>query len=380
MTTTLKDRVIQLVPALRARAREVEGLRQIPVESIRELTEAGVFRALTPRRYGGTELDVQPLYEALIEISRGCSATGWVAGLLAIHGFLLARFEPRAQDEVWAAGPDALAASGIAPSGEAVRVEGGVRVTGRWSYASGIDHCAWITLNTHLRDPSFPDMKPTSHFVLVPAADFTVEDDWHVAGLRGTGSKSVRLADVFVPDHRVESGLAIQAGKARGLAVNSPLYQISFPALFPLVFTPPAIGTALAMIDHFRDYIATRRAAYTGTAFATRPASWVRLADAVASVDAARLLLERDLAALAHEGSSGARPAPATTERARYDVAFIVDLCRRAVDGLFAGSGGRALFETSPLQRCFRDMHAITQHAATAMDEAAERYGQFLLT
>ena len=372
--TTLHDRVTSLAPALRARARDAEQLRRIPAESIRELTEAGLFRALTPKRHGGSELAVEPIYAALIEISRACSATGWVAGLLAIHGFLLARFDPRAQDEVWAAGPDVLAASGVAPSGESVRVDGGVRVTGRWSYASGVDHCTWAILNTHLRDERSPDMKPASHFVLVPAADYTIEDDWHVNGLRGTGSKSIHLAGVFVPEHRVELGLAIQAGKARGLAGQSALYQIAFPALFPLVFTPPAIGTALAMIDHFRELNASRRAAYTGAAFATRPATWARLASATANVDAARLLLARDLAALVHE------PAPLVTERARHDVAFIVELCRRAVDELYAGSGGRALFEASALGRCFRDMHAITQHAATSLDDAAERYGQFLLT
>ena len=375
----LADRIAALAPGLRARAREAEQLRQIPADSMRELADAGVFRALTPRRYGGTELGVEELYGALIEVARACTATGWVASLMAIHSFLLARFDPELQDEVWADGPDTLAASGVAPSGQAVRVEGGVRVTGRWSYASGVDHCAWAILNTHVGDDRYPDMKPTSHFVVVPASDYTIEDDWHVAGLRGSGSKSIRLDDVLVPSHRVELGLAIHAGKARGLAVNSASYQISFPALFALVFAPSAIGTALAMIDHFRHYMTSRRAAYTGAAYSAKPATWSRLADATASVDAARLLLERDLAALALEATSGARPSPAITERARFDVAFIVDLCRRAVDELYAGSGGRALYETSPLQRCFRDMHAITQHAATSLDDAGERYGKFLL-
>ena len=379
MTSSLGDRVGALVPALRARAADTEQQRKISAESIRELTEAGLFRALTPRRYGGTELGVDEVYGAVIDVARACTASGWVAGLMAIHSFMLARFDPRAQDEVWAAGPDTLAASGVAPSGEAVRVEGGVRVTGRWSYASGVDHCAWAILNTHVRDDRYPDMKPTSHFVLVPAADYTIEDDWHVAGLRGSGSKSVRVDNVFVPSHRVELGLAIHAGKASGLAVNSPLFQISFPGLFALVFAPAAIGTALAMTDHFREFMAKRRAAYTGVAFSTKPATWSRLAEATGSVDAARLVLERDLAALASEATSGARPAASVTERARYDVAFIVDLCARAVDRLYAGSGGRALFESSPLQRCFRDMHAITQHAATSIDDAGERYGKFLL-
>jgi 3-hydroxy-9,10-secoandrosta-1,3,5(10)-triene-9,17-dione monooxygenase len=266
----------------------------------------------------------------------------------------------------------------VAPSGDAVRVEGGVRVTGRWAYSSGIDSSAWVILNTRAGDSSKPDVKPTSLFVLVPAADYTIVDDWHVSGLRGSGSKSVQLTDVFVPDHRTESGLAINAGKTRGLAANSAFYRASFPGLFALGFATSAIGTAAAMVEEFRAYMSTRTAAYTGAAYKAKVGSWLRLAESSANVDAARLLLDRDLAALQHETLTDARD-PLITERARYDVAYITELCARAVDRLFAGSGGRALYETSPLQRLFRDMHAITQHAATAFDEAGERYGQFLI-
>jgi 3-hydroxy-9,10-secoandrosta-1,3,5(10)-triene-9,17-dione monooxygenase len=375
---TLRARVSAVAPQLRARGREAEERRSVPAESMQALAETGLLRACAPRRYGGSELDLDVTFDALVEVARACTATGWVASLMVIHHFLLARFDPRAQEEVWGAGPDVLAASGVAPSGEAVRVAGGMRVTGRWSYASGIDHCAWAILNTHVRDAAHPGMKPTSHFVLVPAADYAIEDDWHASGLRGSGSKAVRLDDVFVPDHRVETGLAINAGKTSGLAVNSALYQASFPGLFALTFAPPAIGTASAMIEHFREHMSTRRAAYTGAAYRGKPTAWLRLAEASATVDAARLVLDRDLVALQREAVTGAHVA-ATTERARYDVAFIVDRCAHATGALFAGSGGRALYDTSPLQRCFRDIHAITQHAATAIDDAGERYGQFLI-
>ncbi len=375
---TLRERISAVAPQLRSLAREAEELRTVPAASMKTLAETGLLRAYAPKRYGGSELDLVVTWDALVEVAGACTATGWVASLMVIHHFLLARFDPRAQDEVWGCGPDVLAASGVAPSGEAVRVAGGVRVTGRWSYASGIDHCAWVILNTHVRDQAHQGMKPTSHFVLVPAADYVIEDDWYASGLRGSGSKSVRLDNVFVPDHRIETGLAINAGKTKGLAVNSALYQASFPGLFALIFAPPAIGTASAMVEHFREYMSTRKAAYTGAASRGKPTAWLRLAQASANVDAARLVLDRDLVALQREAASGVHVA-ATTERARYDAAFIVDLCARAVDTLFAGSGGRALYESSPLQRCFRDMHAITQHAATGIDDAGERYGQFLI-
>jgi alkylation response protein AidB-like acyl-CoA dehydrogenase len=375
---SVHERVRALVPALRGRASDTEQLRRIPDESIAALREAGVFRALVPARHGGLEIPPPLLWPALIDVARACSATGWVASLLAIHGFMLARFDPRAQDEVWARGPDALTASGVAPSGTGVVTADGVRVTGRWSYASGVDHCAWAILNVHVRDDRAPGASPASTFVLIPAADFTIEDDWHVAGLRGTGSKSIRVADALVPAHRTVSGLALNAGKTAGLAACSALFRISFPALFPLIFAPAAIGTAAAMVEHYREHTRGRRAAYTGVAVKGKPAAWLRLAEASADVDAAQLVLARDLATLSDEAQRDDRD-PATTERARYDAAYIVGLCARSVDRVYGGSGGRALYDTSPLQRGFRDMHAITQHAATSLDDAGERYGQFLL-
>ena len=376
MGESLLERVVSIVPTLRDRAGETEQLRRIPDASIAALRSAGVFRTLVPARYGGLETPPSVVWHAMIEIARACSATGWVASLLAIHGFVLARFDPRAQDEVWAAGPDALVASGVAPSGTGEPTEGGVRVSGRWSYSSGIDHCAWVILNVHVKAAS--DAKPASQFMLLPAADFTIDDDWHVAGLRGTGSKSVVVDNAFVPVHRIVSGLALNAGRTTGIAANGPLFRISFPALFPLAFAPAAIGTALAMVDHYREYTGTRRAAYTGAELKGKPSAWLRLAASSADVDAARLLLVRDLAMLEHE-AHGDVHVPATTERARYDAAYLVGLCARAVDRVYAGSGGRALYATSPLQRGFRDMHAITQHAATGLDDAGERYGRFLL-
>jgi alkylation response protein AidB-like acyl-CoA dehydrogenase len=374
---TLKERIRELAPSLRARAGELERIRQVPAESIRELSDAGLFRALTPKRYGGTELALVPLFEALVELARACTSTGWVGSLIAFHNFLAARFDVRVQDELWANGPDLRIATSVAPSGEGVRTADGVRVTGRWSYLSGVDHCAWAVLNTPVRDPRHPNHKPMNHFVVVPASDYVIDDDWHVAGLRGTGSKSVRVEDVLVPSHRVELVLAVAAGETAGLAGHAALFKVAYDGLFPLAFAPPAIGTALATIDHYREYTANRQAAYTGTAFRTKPTAWLRLAEATAHADVSRLVLERDLQALQQvTGTSGAMP---VIERARYDVAYIVDLCSRAVDRAFGGSGGRALFETNPLQRCFRDMHAITQHAATSLDDAAERYGQYLL-
>jgi alkylation response protein AidB-like acyl-CoA dehydrogenase len=367
MTESLAQRCSAIVPTLAARAPLAERERRLPAESIAELTAIGVFRSLTPRRYGGNQLATVAAYSALIELGRGCASTAWVATLFAAHGFLITAFDPRAQDDVWAAGPDALIASSIAPVGEAKAVDGGFVVRGKWSFASGVDHATWIVLCAFVKDDRDAEKPPFQHFFIIPAADYTIEDDWQVSGLCATGSKSVRLTDVFVPAHRADAVVRL---------MSRPL---PWHALFGLIFSAPAVGNALGMLDDFRAHLAARRGVYTGEAFKDRPTSLVRLAEAAAEIDAARLILLRDLHEIDEAVASGRPLRRASYDRIQYDAAYIVQTCARAVDRLFAASGGRALYATSVLQRRFRDMHANTQHAFVDLDVAGERYGKALV-
>jgi len=371
------ERWTTLASRSRDRAAHAEQERRIPLESIDELTSAGVFRAFTPARFGGDESALRPVFDGLTILAQGCGSTGWVAGLLVIHNFFLTLFDDRAQRELWADGPDLRVASSVAPSGEAVRVPGGFTLYGRWMFASGVDHCRWAILNARVSDARRPSVP---HLFLVPAADYVVHDDWHVAGLRGTGSKSVHVADVFVPDYRVESLADLSAGTARGIRQGACwLTGIPWQPLFTYAFAPPAIGIALAMVAAFRDQIATRRSAYTRRACRDVATFQVRLARSAAEIDAAQTVMRRDLQELEDCARAGAPLPEASLERMLFDVASIVDVCARAVDRLFRASGGRALYDDNPLQRFFRDMHAITQHAAVDLDSAGERYGKWLL-
>jgi 3-hydroxy-9,10-secoandrosta-1,3,5(10)-triene-9,17-dione monooxygenase len=373
----LRERVAKLAPGMHTRVELAETERRVPDDSIRELTETGYFRAFTPERYGGHEIDLLPVYQATIEVARACSSTGWVAGLLTIHSWLVAMFTERAQDEVWSDDPDARVASSFAPVGRVERVDGGYVLNGRWPFSSGCDHCSWAIPGGAVRDG---EVAGVPHFFLVPASDYRIEDDWHVSGLRGTGSKSLVLEDTFVPEYRVESVPSVALDRARGRAVNcSPLYGNSFLAFFAYVFTPAAIGAAREAWDCYRDYVRTRVAPYSGEEFRARPASQIRLAEAAGEIESAQLLLERDfeeMQGFAHAGD----PIPRElSERMVFHGAYCVELCSRAVDRMFRASGGRALYETNPLQRLFRDVHAMTQHAYTDLDHAAESYGRQLL-
>jgi 3-hydroxy-9,10-secoandrosta-1,3,5(10)-triene-9,17-dione monooxygenase len=373
--------VKDLTPVLRGikeRAQCAERERRIPDASMCDIVATGIIRAFTPRQYGGSDCELLTLFDGLVGLAQACPSTGWVASLLTIHNFIVSSFHVRAQREVWADGPDSLVASSVAPSGVANRVEGGFTLRGVWSFASGVDHCSWAVLTSLLRD----NLKEasTAHFFLVPARDYCIIDDWYVSGLRATGSKSIEIGrDTFVPFYRAITLNELTARKSPPSQEGEWFRSIPWQPLFSYAFVPPAIGAALATLRAFREQLASRTAPYSGAAFRYRSTSLVRLARAASEVDMARLILRRDLEEMQETAHSGHLLLDASIERMLFSVAHIVECCSHAVDRLFAGSGGRALYEINPLQRLFRDMHAITQHAVVDIDVAGERFGKALL-
>ncbi|HEY4181379.1 MAG TPA: acyl-CoA dehydrogenase family protein [Kofleriaceae bacterium] len=386
---TLRDRVSEVRARIGARAAATEAQRSVARESIAELRDAGLFRAFVPRSYGGDERAPGEVYEAVVEIARACTSTAWVGSLLAAHNFMVAFLDRVTQDEMFAGGPDLVLSSSVAPMGVATRVEGGFQLTGKWSFASGIDHAQWIMLGAKIKDappPSFPPGASTfpglssqGNIFFLPVSDYAVHDDWHVAGLRGTGSKSVVVEDRFVPTRRVLPLPSLTDGTAPGLALHaSSLYRMPWGPLFNSAFPPVALGTALAMLDGFRSYMGSRVGAFSGRSYRANPGSLVRLAEAAGQIDAARTHQRRDLAMLDRCAAGTAMPAGAS-ERIMYDGALVIHACSAAIDQLYRGSGGRSLYESSPLQRHVRDINAITQHVIADLDVYGEAYGKAVM-
>ena len=194
------ERARGLVPALRERATRGDEARRMLPETEADLHRTGLFRFVQPKRYGGMELDFVSMVEVPAEIGRGCASTAWNVGNLAIHHWMLALYDERAQDEVWGPNPDALIASGIAfPQGQARKADGGFVLSGRWNFSSGVDPSEWNMLAATVRDGE----RVTGYrMCLVHRSEYEIVDDWNVLGMRATGSKSVRAKDVFVPEHR----------------------------------------------------------------------------------------------------------------------------------------------------------------------------------
>jgi 3-hydroxy-9,10-secoandrosta-1,3,5(10)-triene-9,17-dione monooxygenase len=357
-----------LVPALRARAAGAEAGRQMETETLDDLHRSGLLRFHQPRRWGGMELPLVALFDVPAEVARGCASTGWNVANLGVHHWLLALYDERAQAEVWGADPDALIASGIAfPQGRGRRVDGGFVVSGHWNFSSGVDPSGWNMLAAIIRDG---DRVIDHRMCLVPRSDYEIVDDWHVLGMRSTGSKSVRATEVFVPEHRALSMYLARGGtEFPGAAGNpNPIYRVPMAALGSHCLAGAGVGNAQAALELTIEAVKERSTNYTGMRMRDFQALQLRVARAGAMVDAARLVIRADC--LEAERIAQAGRAPSIEDKLRYkrNVAYAMERCTEAVDVLHALAGANGIYDHYPIQRLFRDQHALAAHIGFSWD------------
>lgn len=377
--SAFRQAILDLVPVVRKRAEDAERERKLPGETIASLRELGVFRAFVPTFHGGDERSLCEVLDAMTELAVGCASTAWVASITAVHNIAACWLEKPGREEIFGDGPDVVIASSVAPTGMLVRASNGFRLAGRWGFSSGVDYASWIMLGATLKEG--PPSSPADYFLsFVRASEVTLIDDWYSAGLRATGSKSLELKDVFVPNCRALALNSLSQRLDQGVAPNAiPLYRLPWNPLLSSAFPPAALGTAIATLERFRECTATRISRFSGRTLRANVGVATRLAEAAAQIDAARLLFLRDISELDDRSRDGEGLSPGAVERIPFDVSFVVDRCSRVVLQLFRGSGGRAIYENNPLQRHFRDIHAMTQHAAMDADGTGETYGRALL-
>jgi len=375
----LVERARELLPALRERARGAEQLRRIPDETAKDLLETGILRALQPARFGGGETDPLSFFESVIEIGSACASSAWFTGVVGVHNWQLALFPDQAQQDVWGADPAAQISSSYAPTGSVERVDGGFRVSGRWSFSSGCDHCSWVFLGGIApgADGAPPDMRT----YLIPRSDYQIDDNWHVAGLCATGSKDIVVEGAFVPEHRTHRFLDAFSLASPGQEVNrGPLYQLPFGSMFAWALLFPALGAAKGAIELFKERSRTRIATFDRTKVVEDPFTQVRLAESFAEWNAV-LETARATWTRFYDLASAGQPIPVEQRaKGRWDAANGVQLCVRSVDRLFEASGGHAIFLDSPIQRMFRDVHAMRAHAINDPQRAARVFARTELT
>ena len=370
------DRVRDLLPALRQRAMETERLRRLPDATIKDFHEAGLFLAMQPKRHGGYELDPGTFFQAVMDIGTVCGSSAWVLGVVGIHNWHLGLFHAQAQEDVWQGDPHVLLSTSLAPTGTVTRVDGGFCLRGRWSFSSGCDFCQWVVLGGLAPSPQVGEA-PILYAFLVPRSDYTIDDNWHVMGLCGTGSKDIVVTEAFVPAYRALSYADMFHLCCPGIEVNaSPIYRLPFGSVFPYAIATPAVGAALGALSTFREQTQTRVSARDKMPMTEDPFIQLGLGEAAADVDAAQHRVVQNFAEMMHFVSNGQEVPLTYRARYRWDAAKIVDWSVQAVDRLLKASGGRVVFLDNPIQRAWRDVHAIQAHAGNNLERAATVFGR----
>lgn len=368
-------RARELVPALRERAPRAEAARAILPETLRDLNASGLLRVLQPRRRGGMEFDFVAYVDFPCEIARGCASTAWNLANFSMHHWMLAMYDERAQEEVWGPDPDALIASGIAfPQGRGAKVDGGFIISGRWNFSSGVNLADWNMLAATVREG---ERIVDYRMCLLHKSQYEVIDDWQVLGMRSTGSMTVTAKDVFVPEHRALCMLDARGGDGfPGARVNpNPLYRVPLSALGGYGIGAVAVGNAQAALELACAAVKERSTSYTAMKMRDFQAVQLRIGAAASKIDAARLVLRNECLEAQDLAKRNCIADVQTKLRSKRNLAYAVSLCTEAVDLLHAMAGANGIYDNYPIQRIFRDAHALAGHFSFSFDAQASAWG-----
>ncbi len=365
MTTLTREDLltsaVALGHAIRASADEAERNRRLPKSIIDAMMKAGIFRMFIPRSHDGLEQPLADSMRVFEELSRADASAGWVSMILASNAVIARQLDDAAVQEMFGP-PDALASGAVAPLGRADIVDGGYRLTGRWSFGSGCQESPWICGGAMAwKDGDMrmlPNGMPDWLFMAFPASDAEIIDNWHVSGLRATGSHDIAVTDIFVPSNRAISMVEDEPTR------QGPLYAFPLLGLFGAVVASVALGCAQRAIDEITELAATKIPSGATTPLAEQATGQRAIAQAAAELAAGRAFLYEAVADTWETVTSGAGVEPRQRAHVRMAASQATTCAARAVDAAYNLGGSSSIRDTSALQRCFRDVHAITQHLA----------------
>jgi alkylation response protein AidB-like acyl-CoA dehydrogenase len=375
----LQERAAKLIPVLRERAIETTKERRIPEATIRDLWDADLFYLLKPKKFGGPAVRPDIAFQVADQLGRGDGSAAWIWSVMTIHDLFVALYPQEFQQEYWGR-PNTLSASSFSPGGMATSEKGGFRLSGKWSFCSGVDNAEWMFLGAIFGPPSGGSPMPDIRYVMVPQRECKIIDDWDVMGLRGTGSKSIALDNAFVPQHRVLSHAAMAEGTTPGAKVHDGwLYRAPVWTFVPFTISAPANGIARGALESFIDEMRARETSFDHSAMAKKPGMHMRVAEASAMIDAGDLLYKRSFRETMDKLEAGETLSLEHRARSRRDQGYSVLLAKRGAETLLAGTGGRGLFEQNHVQRAYRDLVAVSGHIVANWDAPAYSYGSIML-
>jgi 3-hydroxy-9,10-secoandrosta-1,3,5(10)-triene-9,17-dione monooxygenase len=373
------DRARGIVSDLRGLAAQAERERRLPLASVKLVHDAGLFRSLVRREVGGDELPLRSHVEIVATLAEGDGATAWVVGIAHAHAWLIGHLPIETQREVYGADPDTLVSAVIGPRGKAVRrADGSYVLNGFWPFGSGCERSSWLMLGAEVFDASGSKIDEADF--LLPTEGAELKDDWHVAGLQGTGSCSIAVSNAVVPARRMLS--LVRMIERSHPSYTSPegeaLVRSEAVPVLTLCICSGALGLARGALAEYR-HIADKPVAYTPHMWREWIPNQTVLGEAASQVNAAEMLLFHVADEIdAYAGRNEAMPI-ALRARIRGDCSYAVRLCLEAAEALMLNAGASSLALRSPLQRAARDLRATNMHGLLLLDAAAELYGRVLL-
>jgi indole-3-acetate monooxygenase len=360
------DRILSelgvLAPAIAARAAEAEEARRIPADIRQVLRSAGIFRMTVPHVHGGLELDFPTTARVLQTLAKIDGSIGWLGTVASATATLVPLLAPETYEEIYRDGPDLLWAGAGQPLGTAVAEAGGLRVNGRWPFASGCEDADWIAGICVLTEDGKPvpgpsDGVPATRAVCMPARYWQIEDTWHSPGLRATGSHHVVLKDVLVP---AENAFDMASSRP---CLPGPLYSAPMQ-ITPLLHGPIALGLAEGALDDIIAMAQSGRKQQRATvSMRDSEILHYELGRAQAEFRTAQAMFEAQTVSHWRHAVAGTLNSDALFVEATQSMIWVTEACLRVVQSCFALAGGAAVSDSLPLQRRLRDMQTAAQHA-----------------
>lgn len=367
----LVARAKAMIPMLRDRADSVEENRKVSKETIQAFIDAGFFKILQPKRWGGWEMNPEVFMRVLMELGRGCSSSAWNMMILGVHQWEFGHLSERACADVWGEDNTVLIASSYPPAGKVTKVEGGYFLEGQWPTSSGSDHGEWAFFGGFLKDEK--GMPYDRYSFLVPRSEYEIIDDWHVFGLKGTGSKSCRIKGTFVPEYRAHSMVDYQ------MTDRGNMYLWPFSVIFFAGVSAVICGFGQQAIDLYTEQMKVRT--HTGTTIGAANSPYVRdrLGNAVVRVSSAKARLFQMMAETTPVVERRELINHEDWVRHMCEIAHVGRNVEEAVLLLYKATGARGIYNSNPLQRTLRDVLAAANHITQNADDTSGVLGGFML-
>ena len=370
-----------LIPKLRERAEEAEDLRMMPDETIEDIKKAGIHKMFTPKRYGGFEMDWGTQVDVARELGKGCASTSWMSSVVMSHSWNLGRFPAEAQEEFWPSCPDAIIATAFAGGGEMKKTEGGYILNGLWRFASGVDHsdCSIVAgqyKNTRSKSGTVLDYR----MALIMPDQYEIVDTWHAEGLKGTGSKDIKVVDTFVPEHRTVKALELGGNNPPGSELHeSYIYRVEMGMYFNTLLSGPILGATHGVLLEYLEQTRSRFGSMFGERVSKQASVQQKIGASYEELRTSDLIID-DLCNYLHEqGQAGNSILGDDRLKIRRETAMAAQLCLKSGTRLSGMMGVTAQTGRNPAQRMFRDLRTMSTHGAIHWDNATTPTGSYLL-